>query len=99
MYSEFGLYTQVQKKLLDDRLKLTGSLRYDKSELFDGFFSPRVSIGYSLGENKDHNIRASFQTGFRNPTTQDLYIGLDVGRAILIGGAKNNPERYKGIMD
>ena len=60
---------------------------------FDGFFSPRVSIGYTLGENSNHNIRASFQTGFRNPTTQDLYIGLDVGRAILVGGATDNPAR------
>lgn len=96
-YSELGLYTQLQKTFMDeDRLKLTASLRYDKSQLFDGFFSPRVSLGYTAGENKNHNIRASYQTGFRNPTTQDLYIGLDVGRAILIGGAKDNPPRYVG---
>ena len=94
-YSEFGLYTQIQKDVdISDlvKLKLTGSLRYDKSELFDGFFSPRLSAGFTIA--KDHNIRASFQTGFRNPTTQDLYIGLDVGRAVLIGGAFDNPERY-----
>lgn len=93
-YSEIGFYTQLQKKLeLNDNLdlKLTGSLRYDKSELFDGFFSPRLSAGVTI--NDDHNIRASFQTGFRNPTTQDLYIGLDVGRAILVGGAEDNPAR------
>ncbi|MBQ4819992.1 TonB-dependent receptor [Aquimarina sp. MMG016] len=94
-YSEFGVYTQAQKKLdLSDnlKLKLTGSIRFDKSELFDGFFSPRISAGFTLNEN--HNFRLSFQTGFRNPTTQDLYIGLDVGRAILIGGAFDNPERF-----
>ncbi|GGW55779.1 TonB-dependent receptor-like protein [Winogradskyella epiphytica] len=93
-YSEVGVYTQLQKSLeLSEnvKLKLTGSLRYDKSELFDGFFSPRVSGGFTINEN--HNIRASFQTGFRNPTTQDLYIGLDVGRAILVGAAPDNPER------
>ncbi|WP_438963297.1 TonB-dependent receptor [Winogradskyella sp.] len=93
-YDEFGLYTQLQKSLeLSEsvELKLTGSLRYDKNELFDGFFSPRLSAGFTI--NEDHNIRASFQTGFRNPTTQDLYIGLDVGRAILVGGAPDNPAR------
>ncbi len=94
-YSEVGLYTQIQKKLLEDgRLKLTGSLRYDKSELFDGFFSPRLSVGYTLGEEGNRNIRFSVQTGFRNPTTQDLYIGLDAGRAILVGSAPNNLDRY-----
>ncbi len=99
-YSEFGVYTQAQKKLdlSDDvELKLTGSVRYDKSELFDGFFSPRISAGFTFNEN--HNIRASFQTGFRNPTTQDLYIGLDVGRAVLIGGSFDNPERYSRTYD
>ncbi|MBP2831343.1 TonB-dependent receptor [Aquimarina sp. U1-2] len=99
-YSEFGVYTQAQKKMdLSDHLelKLTGSIRYDKSELFDGFFSPRISAGFTLNEN--HNFRASFQTGFRNPTTQDLYIGLDVGRAVLIGSAFDNPERYSRTYD
>ena len=94
-YSELGIYTQLQRSLeLSENLelKLTGSVRYDKSELFDGFFSPRISAGLTI--NEDHNIRASFQTGFRNPTTQDLYIGLNVGRAILIGGAEDNPERF-----
>ncbi|GAB5399552.1 MAG: TonB-dependent receptor [Aureisphaera sp.] len=92
-YSEYGLYTQIQKKLpLSDQVevKLTGSVRYDKSELLDGFFSPRIAAGFTIADN--HNIRASFQTGFRNPTTQDLFIGLDVGRAVLVGSADGNPE-------
>jgi len=92
-YSEYGVYTQVQKKLLDDRLKITGSVRYDKSELFDGNFSPRLSFGYTAGQERNHNIRLSAQTGFRNPTTQDLFIGLDVGRAILVGSAPENLDR------
>ncbi|WP_324025024.1 TonB-dependent receptor [Maribacter sp. BPC-D8] len=94
-YSEFGIYSQVQKTLPfegDKSLKLTGSVRYDKSELFDGFYSPRLSAGYTLSRN--HNIRASAQTGFRNPTTQDLFIGLNAGRAILVGSAESNLDRY-----
>ena len=94
-YYEYGIYAQLQKKFLEeDRLKLTASVRYDESELFDGSFSPRISLGYTAGADKNHNIRASVQTGFRNPTTQDLYIGLDAGRAILVGSAPDNPERY-----
>lgn len=94
-YDEYGLYGQVQKKLLkDDRLKFTGSVRYDKSQNFDGFVSPRVSLVYSAGSNKQHNFRASYQTGFRNPTTQDQYIGLDLGPFALIGSAPDNLTRY-----
>jgi outer membrane receptor protein involved in Fe transport len=94
-YSEAGIYTQIQKNIElsgEKELKITASGRYDKSELFDGFFSPRLSAGLTL--NRDHNVRASVQTGFRNPTTQDLFIGLDAGRAILVGSAPNNLERY-----
>lgn len=93
-YSEFGTYAQVQKKFFNDRLKFTGSLRYDKAKNFDGHFSPRLSLIQSLDERKRHNIRVSFQTGFRNPTTQDQYIGLDVGRAVLVGSAPDNLDRY-----
>lgn len=92
-YSEFGIYTQIQKKLLDERLKLTSSMRFDKSELFDGQFTPRLSVGYTAGAERNHNLRASVQTAFRNPTTQDLFIGLDAGRAILVGSAESNLDR------
>lgn len=94
-YDEFGIYTQMQKKFLeDDRLKLTASVRYDKAQNFEGNFSPRVSLAYSAGEGKNQNFRASFQTGFRNPTTQDQYIGLNAGRAFLVGSAPDNLDRY-----
>jgi hypothetical protein len=43
---------------------------------------------YSAGQNKNHNFRGSFQTGFRNPSTQDQYIGFNVGSAILLGSAQ-----------
>ena len=97
-YEDFGVYAQIQKDFLDDRLNITASARYDDSSVFEGFVSPRLSVGYTAGADKNHNIRASFQTGFRNPTTQDLYIGLDAGSAILVGGAPGNGERYQGAV-
>ena len=92
-FDEFGLYTQLQKKFIDDRLKFTGSIRYDKSQNFEGNVSPRLSLSYGLGENKDHVLRASFQTGFRNPTTQDQYIGFG-GASPVLGTAADNLSRY-----
>jgi outer membrane receptor protein involved in Fe transport len=92
-YSEYGAYTQLQKTFADERAKFTASARYDKNEFLDGFVSPRVSLGYTLGAQRNHNIRVSAQTGFRNPTTQDFFIGLDVGNAILVGGAAANLDR------
>ena len=97
-YDEYGVYTQVMKKFMDDRLKFTGSIRYDKSQNFKGNYSPRVSLVYSGGQNKNHNFRGSFQTGFRNPTTQDQYIGFNVGNAILLGSAPDNLTRYSETL-
>ena len=71
-YTEAGAYIQGQKRMLDDRLKLTASARYDKAINFKGNISPRISLSYAAGEDKRHNFRASLQTGFRNPTAQDI---------------------------
>jgi outer membrane receptor protein involved in Fe transport len=75
---EFGLFTQASKSLFQDKLKVTLSGRYDKNQNFDGQFTPRASAVFSPTER--HNFRASYQTGFRNPTISDQYIKLDVGQ-------------------
>lgn len=93
-YNEYGAYVQASKKFLaEERMKLTASLRYDKNEFFDASYSPRVSLTYSAGDRKQHNFRASYQTGFRNPDTQSLFIGFNVGRAILVGSSPTNLDR------
>jgi len=93
-YGDMGVYTQITKDMLDDRLRLTAAARYDKAEFSDGAMTPRVSLAYTAGEYKNHNFRVSYQTGYRNPTTQDLFIGLDVGLARLVGSSPDNPARY-----
>ncbi len=85
---EYGAFAQASKKLFDERLKLTASIRYDKNENFDGSFTPRFSAVYTAA--RVHNFRASYQTGFRNPTPVDQYIKLNVGPITILGGAPNN---------
>lgn len=89
---EYGAYLQAGKSLFKDHLKLTGSLRYDKNENFDGQFSPRISAVASI--NADHNFRLSYQTGFRIPTTQNQYIDLATPAGTLIGGLSEFDRRY-----
>lgn len=85
---EYGVFAQASKVFLREQLKLTLSGRYDKNESFDGNFTPRASLVYSPGQQ--HNFRASYQTGFRNPTVPDQYIKLNVGPIIILGGAPDN---------
>ncbi len=89
--NEFGVYTQIAKTIAE-ALKITGSLRYDKNQNFDGHLTPRVSAVYTFAT--DHNIRTSFQTGFRNPDTQAQYIFFPSSGGTLIGSSKDNAERY-----
>lgn len=96
--TEFGGFVQAGKTLFSDHLKLTGSLRYDKNENFEGQFTPRLSAVTTFG---NHNIRLSYQSGFRIPTTQNQYIDLRTPNAILIGGLPEFDARYnlnRGIL-
>lgn len=85
---EYGAFAQASKKLLDNKLNVIGSIRYDKDENFAGSFTPRIAAVYSVAP--DQNIRASYQTGFRNPTPVDQYIHLNVGPITILGGVPNN---------
>jgi outer membrane receptor protein involved in Fe transport len=98
IYNEYSAYAQYRKKLFDEKLKITASLRHDKSQNFKGSYSPRASIVYTVDDNKMHTIRGSFQTGFRNPATQDQYIGFNVGSAMLLGSAPDNLTRYSETL-
>lgn len=90
--NEYGGFLQASRSLLEDRLRLTGSLRYDKNENFAGQFNPRISSVIRLGDSQ--NLRASYQTGFRNPTTQGQFIDLDVITARLLGGLNQTVAPY-----
>ncbi|MBE9466016.1 TonB-dependent receptor domain-containing protein [Dyadobacter subterraneus] len=91
---EYGAYTQASKNF-NDVFKLTASVRYDKNMNFKGQFSPRISGVYTVAKN--HNFRASFQRGFRIPTTQNQYINLLTPSVRLVGGLPLFREKYNMV--
>lgn len=82
--NEVGGYAQVSKWVINDRLKLTVSGRYDKNENFDGRFTPRATALIKVA--KDNSIRLSYQQAYRFPSTQDQWINLRTPASVLIGG-------------
>ena len=90
--NEYGAYVQVGWDIVKDFLRLTGSGRYDKNENFEGRFTPRVTALVKVA--RDHNIRLSFQTAYRFPSTQQQWIDLQVGSGRLIGANKSLWEKY-----
>jgi len=89
---EYGAYTQATKRLANDKLKLIGSLRYDKNQNFDAQINPRIAA--VISPNEKSNIRLSYQSGFRLPTTQNQHIDLNVVSARLIGGLPYYAQKY-----
>lgn len=82
---EIGAYIQAGRSFLDERLRLTFSARYDKHENFEGRFTPRVTALFKVADNS--NIRLSYQTAYRFPSTQQQWINLNVGgNTRLLGG-------------
>jgi outer membrane receptor protein involved in Fe transport len=81
---ETGVYAQASKKLFNNSLTISFSGRYDKNEDFKGRFTPRATGVLKLA--KDNNLRFSYQTAFRFPSTQQKYIRLDVGDYTILGG-------------
>ena len=89
---EYGAYLQLGKQITQG-VKLTASGRYDKNENFKGRFTPRVTAVVKVAEN--NNIRLSYQTAYRFPSTQQQWINLDLNSYKLIGGNKFFNSFYK----
>ncbi len=91
---EVGGFVQATKELFEERVLLRGSLRFDKNQAFRGRVTPRGSVVWLLGEEKQHALRASAQTGFRNPANQDTYVAFDAGNLIYLGNTRANVENF-----
>lgn len=92
-YQEYGAYAQLKRNIFDDKVTLSGSLRYDKQTVLEeGNITPRLGLLFNLSENQ--NIRFSAQQGFRNPTNQDKFIGYSQGTYTILGSSKESIERF-----
>ncbi len=88
---EYGVYAQASAEIIEDELRLTGSLRLDGHKNFEDRLSPRIAAVYTPIPN--HNFRASYQSGFNNPIIESQYINLNLGAAVLLGGTQDNMDR------
>jgi iron complex outermembrane receptor protein len=83
-YYTYGAFIQLTKKLFEEKLKLTASLRADKTEYFSTKLNPRIAAVYSPAAQ--HNFRASFQNGYRFPTLFEGFAFVNNGGVRRLGG-------------
>lgn len=83
-YSKFGGFIQLSKELFAKKLKLVGSVRYDKNPEFEGKINPRAAIVYS--PNKGNSVRVSYQDGYRFPALFEALSFVNNGNVRRVGG-------------
>jgi len=83
-YGKTGGYISISKGLWQSKLKLGAILRADKNDYFSMTFNPRFTAVYS--PVYEHNIRASFQSGYRFPSIFEAYSNVNSGGVKRVGG-------------
>ena len=83
-YSKFGAFLQASKELFNEKLKVVGSIRYDKNLAFDGKWNPRLALVYSPVKNQ--TIRLSAQNGYRFPALFEALSYVNNGGVRRVGG-------------
>jgi hypothetical protein len=92
---QFAGYAQASKEFLDNRLRLTAALRADKQTDYNLNWSPRATMVWTLGEDRNHFIRGSYLTGFRNPSIQEGFFRLQLTSVFtIIGSAERSLENF-----
>lgn len=82
-YEKYGAFAQATKTFFDDKLKLFASLRGDYNPEFTVKFTPRVAAVYTV--NKVHNIRFTYQQGYRFPALFEALSYVNNGRVKRVG--------------
>lgn len=93
-YGKTGGYISATKGLFQSKLKLGMIMRADKNDYFKTTFNPRFSAVFSPLQN--HNIRASFQSGYRFPSIFEAYSNVNSGGVKRVGGL---PVMSSGIFE
>ncbi|HSO86891.1 MAG TPA: TonB-dependent receptor [Draconibacterium sp.] len=92
--NQFGTFVQVNKNVMDDRIRITGAFRYDKNQYFEAQYTPRFSVVIFLDEKKEHSFRGTFQTAYRFPSTSDQWVDINAGIFRTIGGMPEVKDKY-----
>jgi outer membrane receptor protein involved in Fe transport len=85
-YSKTGGFIQAAKELFNDKLKVSATLRADRNDYFDLKLNPRFTLVYSPAI--EHNIRVSFQSGYRFPSIFEAFSNVNSGGVKRIGGLR-----------
>lgn len=83
-YYKVGGFFQATKTVWKDRIKFVAALRVDKVQYFKPAVNPRLAI--VMSPTPKHNVRFSWQNGYRFPTLFEGFSYVDNGGVKRLGG-------------
>jgi hypothetical protein len=84
LYRKYGAFAQITKLFFADKLKVSGSVRVDRNPEFSTKANPRIALVYTAADR--HNIRASYQNGYRFPALFEAFSFLNNASVRRVGG-------------
>ncbi|SFD01521.1 iron complex outermembrane recepter protein [Chitinophaga sp. CF118] len=94
IYGRWGGFLSVSKRLIHNKLKVGAVMRIDKNDYFSTKTNTRISAVYS--PTYAHNIRISYQDGYRYPSIFEAYSNVNSGGVKRVGGL---PVMSNGIFE
>lgn len=94
LYGRTGGFLQAAKNLFREKIRLGATIRADKNEYYPLKWNPRFSVVYSPTEV--HNIRFSYQNGYRFPSVFEAFSNVNSGGVKRVGGL---PVMSSGIFE
>ncbi len=94
LYNKTGMFLQVSRYAFQEKVKLGATMRIDKNEYFQLTWNPRFTMVYTPVYS--HNIRFSFQTGYRFPSVFEAFSNVNSGGVKRVGGL---PVMSSGIFE
>ena len=85
----YAAYVQ-DEWVVNDRLLVIPSLRYDDSDKFGDKVSPKVGLTYKMNDN--YRLKASYGTGFKAPTLSELYMNMTRQMGTMKVTVAGNPD-------
>lgn len=93
-YKKIGSFTQLNKSMFQNKLRLNMTLRADKCDYFSWKLNPRISALYVF--SKAINVRFSYQSGNRYPSIFEGFSNVNSGGVKRVGGL---PIMSNGIFE
>lgn len=93
-YGKKGYFFQLNKDFFKQTLKVSATLRVDKSDYFELKYNPRITAVYS--PLSSIHFRTSYQSGFRFPSIFEGFSNVNSGGVKRVGGL---PVMSNGVFE